>query len=304
MSETKPVNKPAPPKVVWTFHGSALVRDYNAAVKQLGRLIGLRPIEYSDSDAPLIARRGGMTWIADNSIELVQPTVPTGGPAKMLARNGPGMFCFAMQVADLRQAAEWFDHIGVSWVGSVAGRFIFTHPKDTAGIYLEWSEMSGEREWEPRYGAKIPPMPGKPLIDVLRIDHWGALAGNSAADPQATFELMQKMWPAPVLWKDFDAPPDKPFAAFWVGDGVFALYRSPKTEDEMERLWGIRALGARQHLMSLYVDDIKSAAEVFKKEGIRILRGSAAAGLIVTHPDDMHGIIIAWTDKAVGNLAP
>ena len=79
MSETKPVNKPAPPKVVWTFHGSALVRDYNAAVKQLGRLIGLRPIEYSDSDAPLIARRGGMTWIADNSIELVQPTVPTGG---------------------------------------------------------------------------------------------------------------------------------------------------------------------------------------------------------------------------------
>ena len=77
---------------------------------------------------------------------------------------------------------------------------------------------------------------------------------------------------------------------------------SDKTEDEMERLWGIRAIGARQHLMSLYVDDLKSAAEVFSKEGIRILRGSAAAGLIVTHPDDMHGIIIAWTDKAVGHL--
>src|SRR4051812_49981289 len=109
---------PVPPKVVWTFHGSALVDNYDAALAQLGRLVGCRAIEFSDSDEPLIARRGGMTWIGDNSIELVQPTVPDGGPARMLARNGPGMFCLALQVADLVQAAAWFDHLHVAWVGS------------------------------------------------------------------------------------------------------------------------------------------------------------------------------------------
>lgn len=291
---------PTPPTVLWTFHGSALVHDYDAAVKQLGRLIGLRPIEFSDSTDPLIARKGGMTWIADNSIELVQPTVPSGGPAKMLARNGPGMFCFAVHVSNLKETTEWFDHIGVKWVGSVEGCFIFTHPKDTAGIYLEWSQMDGRREWEPRFGAKVPPVPGKPLINVMRIDHWGAIA----TDPETTFNLMQKLWPAPVLWKNLDAPHDKPYTAFWAGDGVFALYRCPESADEMERLWGIRDVGPRQHLMSLYVDDLKSAEAVFKQEGIRILRGSAKEGLIITHPADLHGIIIAWTDKAVGHLAP
>lgn len=290
----------APPKVTWTYHGSALVRDYDAAIGQLGRLIGLRPIEYSDSDHPMIARKGGMTWIADNSVEIVQPTLPEGGPAKMLARNGPGMFCLALQVADLPGTAAWFDHLGIKWVGNLDDEFIFTHPRDTAGIYLEWANQKMYPHWEPRLGAKIPPKPGQPLIDVLRIDHWGALAEH----PQATFELMQKLWPAPVLWQDFDAPAHRPFAAFWVGDGVFALYRAPASVDEMERLWGTRVLGARQHLMSLYVDDLAGAEAVFRAEGIRILRGSAKEGLIVTHPDDVQGIVIAWTDKAVGALAP
>ena len=56
--------------------------------------------------------------------------------------------------------------------------------------------------------------------------------------------------------------------------------------------------------MSLYVDDLAGAAETLDREGIRILRGSPDEGLLVTHPDDVSGITIAWTDKPVGNLAP
>ena len=137
-----------------------------------------------------------MTWIGDNSIELVEPTVPDGGPARMLARNGPGVFCLALQVADIAETAAWFDDLGVSWVGDVKSKFLFTHPRDTAGIYLEWAQID-RSEWEPRLGAKIPPVPGQPLIDVLRIDHWGALVD----DPEATFDRLQQLWPAPVLWQ-------------------------------------------------------------------------------------------------------
>jgi hypothetical protein len=244
-----------------------------------------------------------MTWIADNSIELVEPTVPDGGPARMLARNGPGVFCLALQVANVMQTAAWFDHLGVAWVGSLEDGFLFTHPRDTRGIYLEWADQRQHGDWEPRFGAKVPPPPAEPLINVLRIDHcdhWGALAD----DPEATFELMQQLWPAPVLWKSLDAPPDRPYAAFWIGDGVFALYRTPNTEAEMELLWGHHQLGSRHHLMSLYVDDLNHAVEVFDREGIRVLRGSAREGLVVTHPADLHGITIAWTNKAIGSQAP
>ena len=285
---------PHPPRVVWTYHGSALVRDYHAAIRQFGRLIGLRPIEVSDSKDPMIARLGGMAWIADNSIELVEPTVPEGGPARMMASIGPGMFCLALQVDDLPETAKWLESRNARVIGNLAQEFIFTHPKDTAGIYLEWAAQHFN-EWDPRFGAALPPLPSMPLINVLRIDHWGALA----EDADAAFNRMQELWPAPVLWKDLHAPVDRPYAGFWVGDGVFALYRLPDSDDEMERFWGIRQRRARMHLMSLYIDDLKSAEFAFKSENIRILRGSAADGLIVTHPDDTQGLIIAWSDRAV-----
>ena len=126
---------PQPPKVLWTFHGSALVRDYDAALAQLGRLVGCRPLEFSDSTDPLIARKGGMTWIGDNSIELVEPTVPDGGPARMLARNGPGVFCLALQVADVAGTAAWFDDLGVTWVGHVKAE-VPVHPPPGHGRHL------------------------------------------------------------------------------------------------------------------------------------------------------------------------
>ena len=107
-----------------------------------------------------------------------------------------------------------------------------------------------------------------------------------------------------MLWVAEDAPLDRPYAAFWIGDGVFALYRAPQSPEEMEALWGTTELGSRHHLMSLYVDNLAGAAETLDREGIRILRGSPDEGLLVTHPDDVSGITIAWTDKPVGNLAP
>lgn len=295
-----PANVPpnVPPRVVWTYHGSALVRDYHGAVRQLGRLIGLRPIEVSDSSDPMIARLGGMTWIADNSVELVEPTLPEGGPARMMASIGPGMFCLALQVDNLAETKAWLESRNARVVGRLEQEFLFTHPKDTAGIYLEWAAQAFT-EWDPRAGAALPSLASPPLINVLRIDHWGALAEN----PQATLARLQELWPAPVLWNDMTAPIDRPYAGLWVGDGVFALYRIPDSEDEMQRLWGIRQRRARVHLMSLLVDDLRAAEAVFRSENIRILRGSASDGLIVTHPDDVQGLIIAWSDRAVQGQA-
>jgi hypothetical protein len=33
-------------------------------------------------------------------------------------------------------------------------------------------------------------------------------------------------------------------------------------------------------------------------------RGAVAEGLVITHPDDLHRLTVAWTDKPVGTLAP
>jgi hypothetical protein len=65
----------------------------------------------------------------------------------------------------------------------------------------------------------------------------------------------------------------------------------------MERLWGPLPLRPRVHLMALRVPDLGEAQRVLAREGVRVLRGDAGEGLLATHPDDTHGIALAWTDR-------
>jgi hypothetical protein len=56
-----------------TFHSTCMISDYDATIAALARIAGLRVLEYSEAEN--IGRRGGMTWLADNSIEVAQPIV-------------------------------------------------------------------------------------------------------------------------------------------------------------------------------------------------------------------------------------
>ena len=67
--------------VRWLFHSTAMVADYDLAVRNLGTLVGLTVLEYSESTEPGIGRRGGMAWVADNAIEIGQPIVEGGAAA-------------------------------------------------------------------------------------------------------------------------------------------------------------------------------------------------------------------------------
>jgi hypothetical protein len=57
-------------------------------------------------------------------------------------------------------------------VGDPKGGFVFTHPLDTAGLHLEWSDL--EAEIDPHFGAALPALRCQPLIDARRIA-WGPL---------------------------------------------------------------------------------------------------------------------------------
>src|SRR5688572_29376439 len=97
-------------EVVRTFHSTAMVPDYDAAVASLGQLADLRVLEYSEA-AELIGRRGGMTWIGDNSIELGQPIVEGHAAERFVTRFGGGMHSYAFEVTDLGATIE---HLGAN----------------------------------------------------------------------------------------------------------------------------------------------------------------------------------------------
>ncbi|MCH2172925.1 hypothetical protein MK489_19280 [Myxococcota bacterium] len=280
-----------PPRVRWTFHATATVRSYSETLEWLGRICGCRALEYSDNRDPLVARKGGVTWIGDNGLELMEPNDPAGGPGRFLERFGPGLYGLALQVEDVTEAASWLESRGAGIVGDIESRFFFTKPQHTCSIYLEWADKPWS--FDPRFGAELPPPPVPPRIDVPRIAFWGALV----ADPAQALERLGELWPAPVAFTREGVSPDVAQAAVSVCDGLLALYPVPRDPAEMESLWGPSVLRPRLHLIGLRVRDLAGAADVLADEGVRIVRGDVASGEIVTHPEDTCGLALVWTDR-------
>jgi catechol 2,3-dioxygenase-like lactoylglutathione lyase family enzyme len=144
------------------FHSTAMVPDYDRACDALAHLAGLRVLEYSEQSHPAVGRRGGMTWLGDNSIEIGQPIVPGGGAAKFVDRTGGGMHSVAVQVRDLPATIAHLQGLGVPIAAQPAPDFCFSDPRATGGVFFEWACL--EMEEDPRFGAPVPAFTREPLL--------------------------------------------------------------------------------------------------------------------------------------------
>ena len=141
--------------VRWMFHATAMGPSYDAILEPLARLFGCRVLHDNEVSTPGVERRGGMTWIADNSIEIGQPLGESSPVRRFLERFGGGMHSVAVQVADLDVALERAERVGVRVASRIDEGLAFTRPGDTAGLLIEWySKRQGD---DPRWGAPEPP---------------------------------------------------------------------------------------------------------------------------------------------------
>ena len=282
------MSKPLPPPGVrWTFHGTILIENYAQALDWLGRFCGCVALQYVEADAP-VWRRGGCCAIADNVLEFMEPNAEDAPTARALKKYGPAYYNLALQVEDLKEACAFFNANGAETTVPAERGFTFTRPSGTAGIQLEWADL--ESEWDPRFGAAVPPGPD-PLVPVPRVAWWGALV----ADPARDVERLALLCGSPPIFLRADAPDDEPVSAISLKDGLFMIYRLPADQAVEQRLWG-KALGRpRLHAMALRVRDLDRAAGVFAREHVGVLR--RGAGELVTEPADTLGLTMVWTDK-------
>ncbi|MGE0305781.1 MAG: VOC family protein [Acidimicrobiia bacterium] len=271
----------------WLFHSTAMVADYDRAISSLARLGGLRVLEYSEQQVPEVGRRGGMTWIGDNSIEIGQPIVEGAGADKFVRRNGGGVHSIALQVSDLQATTEHVQSLGVAIAARPSDGFFFTDPRHTDGIFIEWAAM--EMVEDPRFGDPAPPMTQPPLLDVPH----HAFVGAVVADPLAVAERMARLMGTPITFQAPDASPAAPMAGVSMGDCSLLLYALPG--DRSMQLWGRDYTKNRTHLIGLRVDDLAAAASIVIDNGIRVVRRDE--DVIVLDPSDTGGVAVALCES-------
>lgn len=260
-----------------------MVSDYDKAVGRLGLLAGLSVLEYSESEVPEVGRRGGMTWIGDNSIELGQPIVEGGGADRFVARTGGGMHSIAVQVTDLDATIAHLDRIGVRVAARPDPHFCFTDPRATHGVFVEWADV--EVPEDPRFG---PPPSAPAVTPVLDVTHHG-FAGAVVDDPVATAEQFGRLLDTHMTFDHADAAPGEPRIGVSLGDCTLALYDMPG--DDSVDLWGRHYDRPRTHLLGLTVADLAATVPVLAANGFGVVRRSDT--MIVLDPTSTGDVQIA-----------
>jgi catechol 2,3-dioxygenase-like lactoylglutathione lyase family enzyme len=266
----------------WCFHTTALVSDYEATRDALSRLVGCRPLEDERYEHPAIGRRGGMTWIGDNSLELGEPIAPGGATQRFIERFGSHMSSIAVQVADADATVAHLESLGVKVASRVDDVIVFTHPATTAGVVIEW--YGGVPENDPRFGTPMPPYSVEPLLDVTHMAFGGAVVD----DPPGAARRLASLFGTCVTFVDETAPAGSPSAGVSLGDMTLALFALPPDPAVSSSLWGHVYRRPQTSSLGVRVPDLAAALSALTAFGVPIVRHDDRA--IVIHPDATAGV--------------
>jgi catechol 2,3-dioxygenase-like lactoylglutathione lyase family enzyme len=274
--------------VRWCFHTTAMVADYERTRDALAWLIGSRALEDHVVDDPAIGRRGGMTWIGDNSIELGEPAVPGGAVDRFVQRFGSHMSSIAVQVDDIDATVAHLESVGCRVASRVDEVIVFTDPRTTEGIVVEW--YGGEAPNDPRFGAPIPPYSVEPLLDVTHM----AFGGAVVPDPGKSAARLAEVLGTAVTFRAPAAGPGVPQSGVSLGDVTLALYPLPDATTS-EAVWAHVYQRAQTNNLGVRVPDLRAALDNLRGAGVRLVRHDDQA--IVVHPEATGGVVLVVVDR-------
>jgi methylmalonyl-CoA/ethylmalonyl-CoA epimerase len=260
--------------IKWMFHATAFGASYDDLFEPLATLFGCRVLHLEDSDEPGVQRRGGMTWIGDNSIELGEPRGQDSPAGKFLERFGGGMHSLAVQVADLGQALDRAALFGVEVATFLTPEIAFTRPAATAGLLIEWA--SQRQADDPRWGALTPSFVRQPVVEVTHL----AFVGAIVADPVTDALRLGRLLDTEVTVLRDTRSVGTPNATVALGDCVLALYPVPSPADS-EGLWGAVYDRPRCLSLGLAVEDLEASLAALADVGVGVRRRVRAGQAIL-----------------------
>jgi Glyoxalase/Bleomycin resistance protein/Dioxygenase superfamily len=283
--------------VQWMFHATAMGPSYDDILEPMARLFGCRVLHDNEMATAGIERRGGMTWIADNSIEIGQPLGDRSPVQRFIDRFGGGMHSVAVQVADLDAALARAAEAGVGVAARIDHGLAFTRPGDTAGLLIEW--FSKRQDDDPRWGAPEPPFEQPPAITPTHLAFVGAIVD----EPARTARHLGAVFDTECSTYAVDGPADTLRAGVALGDCVLALYPVPSNAAESEEVWGGVYDRARCLVLGLRVDDLLAAERALLEAGVGV-HHRTSDGCVVLDPTHLPFPVVLTDHLLPGDPRP
>jgi hypothetical protein len=240
-------------------------------------------------EAPADGGESGATadvlWVGPSPLAVFVPAGKSSPLTGFLSRYGPGIHSLAWSVDDLWTVESLLRRHGVRITGTdIEGRHMFMHPKDAAGILVEWTDTDFAED--PRHGSEqIGPTDGAvPVRGLARVT---AVVRDLDASVGVLSTLMDVEAGAPRPG-DF---PGETTADLQIFDLVLRL-TTPESPDSR---WSgfLEDGGERLASLAWAVDDLAATEERLQEAGILVME--RAGSVLLTDPADTLGLRMEWT---------
>jgi hypothetical protein len=193
------------------------------------------------------------------------------------------MSSIAVQVADIDATIEHLGSVGVRVASRIDDIIVFTDPKTTAGVVIEW--YGGESANDPRFGTPIPPYSVEPLLDVREMAFGGAIVD----DPPSAAERLAAVFATSITFVDPAPSLGLPQAGVSLMDMTLALFALPDA-DSSRHLWGHVYERAQTSSLGVRVRDLTEAKSKLVGAGVPLVRANDR--MVVVHPDATGGVVL------------
>jgi methylmalonyl-CoA/ethylmalonyl-CoA epimerase len=299
-----PLQPPTLPVRPGDFHRLGLVTDRPAAevagwfttvlgaVPNTSAMPAVRGYPRFSEEAPPDGGESGATaevlWVGPSPVAVFVPAGENSPLTGFLSRYGPGIHSVAWSVDDIWTVESLLRRHGVRITGTdIEGRHMFMHPKDSAGILVEWTDT--EFAEDPRHG----PDPVGPTGGAVPVR---GLARVTAVvrDLDASLGVLGTLLDVEVSGPRPGDFPGEETADLAIFDLVLRLV-TPRSPDSRWSAF-LEAGGERLASLAWAVDDLAETEARLRDAGIRVTE--RAGSVLLPDPADTLGLQMEWTQAS------
>jgi len=252
------------------WHATVMGADYDRLLDPLRRLFGAVVMHDLTSEDPRVGRRGGMVWLGDNSVEIGAPVGERSPIRGFVERMGGGMHSIALRLPDVAAFAALRERLAADAVEvavALGDDVLFTHPRSTGGLMLEWSARRTDDD--PRFGHELPAeLPSERPPAVAPVARYGFVTAV-VADPVRTAEQLAGLFGTDVVRAVPGAAAGEIAAAVSLVDCMLVLFALPDGSGAWP--WGTPPDRARFHGHGLVVDDLAASLDALERVGVGVV---------------------------------